>query len=257
MIISGSSVRSSSFFAFSNYRSIISGRNTNNLTVGKELFLTNRHIQYWRLEVVYSFPTGMSSSSLDIILNKPPKNGSCSIDPLNGTATTTPFRISCLNWFDEDGIKDYSLYSKQRLVFSLKNIRFLIGYDDDYSLRKIIGFSFISQFDVRLSVENENISKINLIVEIRDRFDCITETNISSVTIQTDSSSLSQLINTFEDSSALLSDNSLVQLLSSGNQNTVGQILTSVSQQLNQINNKALEKAISSKSSSMIRCLII
>ena len=197
--------------------------------------------------MVYSFPTAVSSSSLDIILNKSPENGSCSIDPLNGTSITTQFTISCFNWFDEDGIKDYSLYSKQKLIFLLKNIHFLIGYDDDYSLRKIIGFSFISQFDVRLSVENKNISKINLIVEIRDRFDCITETNISSITIRTDSSSLSQLINTFENSSELLPENSLVQLLSSGNQNTVAQILTSISEEINEMNNEALEKAISSK----------
>jgi hypothetical protein len=46
---------------------------------------------------------------MNFIINQPPSNGSCSINPLNGT-TTTLFTISCPNWFDEDGVKDYSLY---------------------------------------------------------------------------------------------------------------------------------------------------
>jgi hypothetical protein len=44
---------------------------------------------------------------LNFIINQPPENGSCSINPLNGT-TSTLFTISCPNWQDQDGIKDYS-----------------------------------------------------------------------------------------------------------------------------------------------------
>ena len=65
----------------------------------------------WRFEVVYTFVSEKSSSSLNFIVNQPPMNGSCSISPLNGTTSST-FDISCSNWFDEDGIKDYTLYSK-------------------------------------------------------------------------------------------------------------------------------------------------
>ncbi|CAF4451275.1 unnamed protein product, partial [Adineta steineri] len=43
----------------------------------------------------------------------------------------------------------------------------------------------------------------------------------------------------------LLINNPIIQLLSTGNQNTVGQILSSLSQQLNEINADALENAIS------------
>jgi hypothetical protein len=67
-------------------------------------------IEYWRFEVIYSFPSEISSSALNFIINQPPQNGSCSINPLNGT-TSTVFTISCPNWFDQDGIQDYSFYS--------------------------------------------------------------------------------------------------------------------------------------------------
>ncbi len=43
------------------------------------------------------------------MVNQPPVNGSCSINPLNGT-TSSLFTISCPGWVDADGINDYSLY---------------------------------------------------------------------------------------------------------------------------------------------------
>jgi hypothetical protein len=51
----------------------------------------------------------------NFIINSPPINGSCVIYPLNGT-TSTLFTITCLNWFDSDGIKDYSFYSMLFLI---------------------------------------------------------------------------------------------------------------------------------------------
>ena len=70
----------------------------------------NSQITYWRFEVVYTFVSETSLSALDFIINQPPSNGSCTINPLNGT-TSTLFDISCPDWFDEDEIKDYSFYS--------------------------------------------------------------------------------------------------------------------------------------------------
>ena len=112
----------------------------------------------------------------------------------------------------------------------------------------IIAFSFLSEFQVRLSNGYDKTSSVNLFIEIRDRLDCVTEVNLTSVTIQSDSSILSQLINLFENSPTSLSTNSLVQLLSSENQNTVGQLLISISQQFNQISINAMNNAVSSKS---------
>ncbi len=85
------------------------GTSTSNFTAINQLFLSNPQIILWRFEVVYTFVSDTSSSSLHFVINQPPSNGSCSISPLNGT-TSTLFTISCPDWFDADGIEDYSLY---------------------------------------------------------------------------------------------------------------------------------------------------
>jgi hypothetical protein len=48
-------------------------------------------------------------------LNEEPKNGSCLINPSNGTMLTS-FTINCSNWFDRDEIKDFTFYG---LIFIL------------------------------------------------------------------------------------------------------------------------------------------
>ncbi len=88
---------------------IVLGTNTNNFTAIDTLFLNNPEITLWRFEVVYQFLSEKSTSALNFIINPSPDNGSCSMNPLNGT-TTTLFTVSCPGWFDADGIKDYSLY---------------------------------------------------------------------------------------------------------------------------------------------------
>jgi hypothetical protein len=85
--------------------------NTSNFTATTKLFIENNQTTYWRFEVIYSFISEKSSSALNFLINQPPQNGSCSISPLNGT-TSTLFTIVCSNWFDEDGIQDYSFYGK-------------------------------------------------------------------------------------------------------------------------------------------------
>jgi hypothetical protein len=85
------------------------GTQTTNFTAINQLFLNNPQINLWRFEVVYTFPSETSTSALNFIINQPPFNGSCMINPQNGT-TTTLFTISCPNWFSLNGIKDYSLY---------------------------------------------------------------------------------------------------------------------------------------------------
>jgi hypothetical protein len=87
------------------------GAQTTNFTATSQLFLDNPQINLWQFEVVYTFPSETGVSALNFIINPPPSNGSCSINFRNGTIATL-FTVSCPNWFDSDGIKDYSLYSK-------------------------------------------------------------------------------------------------------------------------------------------------
>jgi hypothetical protein len=97
------------------------GMNTSNFTATDQLFINNPSIIYWSFEVVYFFGLKSSSSALNFIINQPPENGSCSINPSNGK-TSALFTISCFDWFDKDNIKDYSFYGMFYLIFENKYI---------------------------------------------------------------------------------------------------------------------------------------
>jgi hypothetical protein len=99
------------------------GRHNSNFTAINELFLTNKEIIYWRFEVVYTFPSETSTSALDFIINQPPRNGSCDINPQSGT-TTTLFRVKCLHWYDNDDIRDYSLYGLLKFINNKRSFLF-------------------------------------------------------------------------------------------------------------------------------------
>jgi hypothetical protein len=112
----------------------------------------------------------------------------------------------------------------------------------------IIAFSSLSIFQVQLPAGDDQTSLINLIVYIRDIYECITEFNMSSVIVVPDSVGINNLINILQNPSLnSVINNPIVQLLASGNQNTVGQAITSLSQQFNKMNNQNWDNAVSSK----------
>jgi hypothetical protein len=69
----------------------------------------------------------------------------------------------------------------------------------------------------------------------------VTGYNLSSINVQSDLTNTIDLMNNLANPSS----NSLVQLLSSGNQNTVGQVMSSLSQQFNTMNNQTINQAVS------------
>ncbi|CAF4421173.1 unnamed protein product [Adineta steineri] len=69
---------------------------------------------------------------------------------------------------------------------------------------------------------------------------------MSSVHVIVDSVGINNLITSLQSSPNTLTNNPIVQLLSSGDQNTVGQILTAISQQFNQMNSENIDQAVSS-----------
>jgi hypothetical protein len=77
--------------------------------------------------------------------------------------------------------------------------------------------------------------------------DCVTEFNVSSVVVVTDSEGINNLIDILQTSSSTLTNNPLVQILASGNQNMVGQVISSLSQVFNKINNQTVENAVASE----------
>ena len=82
-----------------------------------------------------------------------------------------------------------------------------------------------------------------MIVHIQDTADCVTVYNLSSIFVRSDSNETLNLMNNITNSSA----NPLTQLLASRNQNIVGQVISSLSQQLNTMNNQTIDRVISSK----------
>ncbi|CAF4158129.1 unnamed protein product, partial [Adineta steineri] len=185
-------------------------------------------ISLWRFEVVYTFLSAISTSALNFIINQPPANGSCSINRLGGTITTL-FNITCPNWYDVDGIQDYSLYT----------------WTTDISQRTIIAFSSEYNFQVRLPAGDNETSLLNLVVYVRDLAGSVTQVNITSVNIMADTAIMNDLIDKITNSSSTITNNPIVRLLSSGNQNVVGQMIISLSQEFNQMNSENLHKAIS------------
>ncbi|CAF1689523.1 unnamed protein product, partial [Adineta ricciae] len=138
------------------------------------------------------------SNTKNFIINQPPANGSCSIDPLNGTITTL-FTVTCLNWFDTNGIKDYSLYT----------------WTTDPTQRTMIVFSPVSTFQVRLPSGNNETSLVNIIIVIRDLFDCTTELSMSSISVTVNLADITDFINVLQAPSTEANNNQFVQLLSS------------------------------------------
>ncbi|CAF4156054.1 unnamed protein product, partial [Adineta steineri] len=98
-----------------------------------------------------------------------------------------------------------------------------------------------------IELENYLLVKMQLLfVYVRDLAGSVTQVNISSVNVIADSVTINDLIDKITNLSSTITNNPIVRLLSSGNQNVVGQIMTSLSQEFNQINNDNLDKAISS-----------
>jgi len=137
------------------------GRNTTNFTCLNHLFDHFRNETHWKFEVIYQFEEMNSSSALNFEINPPPSNGSCEINPRNGS-TNTLFNVTCSHWKIKENIKEYSLFSRTK---------------------QIIAFSPVSTFEVRLPIGNP----LDLFVEIRDYLDGITEFTLSSVVVTKES----------------------------------------------------------------------
>ena len=123
----------------------------------------------------------------------------------------------------------------------------------DLSEATIVAFSFQPIFQVRLSTaDNQNQTLVHLIVHIRDRLDCRTEVNLSSVLITADTSVITSFIDHLQNSD----EDPFMQLLASGSQNLVGQLITSFSQYFNRMDNDNLEEARLSPSSLTFEILL-
>ncbi len=208
----------------------------------KDFFSENKEIIYWRFEVIYSFEFEISKTIFDTEINQSPKDGSCSIDPKNGTMMTL-FSINCSNWFDQDQIKDYLFYGLIVFFEIQNNFIFLKGWRKDQSNRMMLAHSTQSVAQLRLPASTDQTSILHIIVQIRDTFDSITEFTMSSIIVLPDFVVIKNLIDNLQNPN----NNSLIQLLANGDQNTVGQIITSLAQIFNEMNGEMIKNAALSK----------
>jgi hypothetical protein len=112
----------------------------------------------------------------------------------------------------------------------------------------MVGYTTLNSFQIRMPVNDLNVSLIQLMVYVRDKYDCTTEFDLPSISIVPDMNNIISLITTVESSdySSGISSNPLIEILYSGNQNDICQILTSVGQILNILAQQNLQSAINS-----------
>ena len=132
----------------------------------------------------------------------------------------------------------------------------IAGSTLDRSDQALIAFSSLSTFQLRLPAGQKNTSVLQLSVTIRDQMDCVRQVDLPAVVVRVDSDEIDHFLLSLQSSTAVadtsmssstLNNNPLVQILSSGNQNAVGQILGSLSQQFNEVNTQALQTAADSE----------
>lgn len=207
--------------------------NSQNLTIRKEFLKDYSSIKYWKFEVIYEVDGKESVGLIEIELNDPPRNGTCSIFPLNGTILTK-FTVNCSNWFDENEIKDYSIW---------------------ISNSTIISYSISSQIQLRLPIENLiNPTELNLFVRIKDSFDCSIDFDLPRIVVEFHIEDVSSLIPNIH--TALINSNwneidyqnPLIYSLYTGNQNEVLQTLNSLIQISNLLSEQNLYSVLNGKS---------
>ncbi|UJR16672.1 hypothetical protein I4U23_003572 [Adineta vaga] len=220
------------------------GMDTTKSTAKHDLFLFNSQWKLWRFQVTYQFPTKSSIGSLDFKINQPPINGSCSINPLNGT-TSTLFNIKCSDWYDDAGIKDYSVYSKvhsrkkKQLLYMVLSVT---GWTTDRAKQTITGYPSMSTFDMQFPSGDDPTFEIHLIIYIRDQLNSISEYNFSLlIHVRPNIEEINDFITSIGNSST---NNTIVHLLTSANQNVVGQVISSISKEFNKINEENVDKAV-------------
>ena len=123
----------------------------------------------------------------------------------------------------------------------------IAGSTPDQQDPTLVAFSSLPTIQLRLPAGQTNTSVLQLSVTVRDQLDCVRQVNLPSLVVRTDSDEIDHFLLSLQ-SSSTLNNNPLVQILSSGNQNAVGQVLCSLSQHFNDISNQALQRATESES---------
>ena len=124
------------------------------------------------------------------------------------------------------------------------------GWTTDPNKRMILAYSSVPSIQLRLPSANTNASSsFHVSAQIRDTLSCVTEYNVSTVTVYPDTDQIIDFVDAVQQSTGTsgLTNNPTIQILASGNLNAVGQVVSSLSQQLNQITTQSLQDAMASE----------
>ena len=107
----------------------------------------------------------------------------------------------------------------------------------------MLGYTNNSIYPLRLSGGIDQLATFHIVVHIRDTFNCITELILSPVTVMTDSALIVEWIEDLQPSAI----DSLIQLtLASADENTIGQLVTSIANAMNQFDTQLMQAALAS-----------
>ena len=134
------------------------------------------------------------------------------------------------------------------MILKINLNKIILVWTDDEPERMMIAFSMLSTFTLRLPAGDKQNAILYMMIYIRDVFDCVREVNMSSLVVSLDTQTIHNFINVFQSPLDQINKNPIVQLLSSGNENIVGQVLRSVSQEFNRMNSESVETAVTSNS---------
>ncbi|CAF3461279.1 unnamed protein product [Rotaria socialis] len=121
---------------------------------------------------------------------------------------------------------------------------FFFGWTTDRTERIMLAFTTLPTLKIRLPAGNGNTSLLVMMVHIRDMLDCMTEFYMEAPVVILDLTEINTLINVLQEPTKGATINPFVQLLGSGYQNTVGQIIILIAQELNKMNKQNIETAV-------------
>ncbi|UJR16214.1 hypothetical protein I4U23_003124 [Adineta vaga] len=115
-----------------------------------------------------------------------------------------------------------------KMMMTSKIIHSIVCWTTHPNERMILTFSSLPSIQLRLPTGNANTSFVlHISAEIRDTLSCVTEYNILQ-----------------QSSGSGITNNPIVQILASGNPTIVGQVINSLSQQLNQLSSETVDNAV-------------
>lgn len=103
-----------------------------------------------------------------------------------------------------------------------------------------LGFYYQPSMQLRLPAGDEITSELQITVHIRDKYYSVKTFQMQSITVTSDLTN----INTLRDVLEKPNNHPLLQLITRGTQNQVGQIITSMSKDLNQRNIENIETVV-------------